>query len=218
MAPARELCFGPDTLHEDFINWAGSYALTYYLAKNYGVAAHQYGNEPDWYFNKSTDEQIARRLTLVADAVHCAIEDGNRDHNRNLKAVFSAPVLAGDFLGRAGRIMMRNLYTRYDGSRSPTPLFQLFNRHRYGDRPHQNATEVKQAKQMMQEEAGEVLPQVFTELNYSTGGHWGKPTTTFLNDSPTVFTSIASIWGCMMQEQGVFRIFVFKLNDPGVWS
>jgi len=208
----------PDTLHDDFINWAGCYAMTYYLAKNYGIAAHQYGNEPDGYFNKSTDEQIARRLTLVADAVHCAIEDVNRDHNRNLKAVFSAPVLASDFTGRNARIMMRNLYTRYDGTPSPTPLFQLFNRHRYGGRPHQNALEVAKAKQMMQEEAGEVLPQVFTELNYSTGGHWGLPKTTFLNDSPAVFTSMASIWGCMMQEQGVFGIFVFKMNDSGVWS
>lgn len=208
----------PDTLNDDFINWAGCYAMTYYLAKNYGIAAHQYGNEPDGYFNKSTDEQIARRLTLVADAVHCAIEDVNRDHNRNLKAVFSAPVLASDFTGRNARIMMRNLYTRYDGTPSPTPLFQLFNRHRYGGRPHQNASEVAKAKQMMQEEAGEVLPQVFTELNYSTGGHWGLPKTTFLNDSPAVFTSIASIWGCMMQEQGVFGIFVFKFNDPGVWE
>jgi hypothetical protein len=114
--------------------------------------------------------------------------------------------------------MMRNQYTRYDGTPSPTPLFQLFNRHRYGGRPHQNALEVAKAKQMMQEEAGEVLPQVFTELNYSTGGHWGLPKTTFLNDSPAVFTSIASIWGCMMQEQGVFGIFVFKMNDSGVWS
>lgn len=208
----------PDTMHDDFINWAGCYAMTYYLAKNFGVAAHQYGNEPDGYFNKSTDEQIARRLTLVADAVHCAIEDVNRDYDRNLKSVFSAPVLAGDYLGRTARIMMRNLYTRYDGTPSPTPLFQLFNRHRYGGRPHQNASEVAKAKQMMQEEAGEVLPQVFTELNYSTGAHWGLPKTTFLNDSPAVFTSIASIWGCMMQEQGVFGIFVFKFNDPGVWA
>ncbi len=208
----------PDTIHDDFINWAGCYATTYYLAKNFGVAAHQYGNEPDWYFNKSTDEQIARRLTLMADAVHCAIEDVNRDHNRNLKAIFSAPVLASDFTGRNARIMMKNLYTRYDGTPSPTPLFQLFNRHRYGGRPHQNALEVAKAKEMMQEEAGEVLPQVFTELNYSTGRSWAQPTTSFLNDTPGVFTSIASIWGWMMQEQGVYGIFVFKMNDSAVWA
>ncbi len=136
----------PDNLHDDFVSWASTYALAYYLAKNFGVAAHQYGNEPDAHFNQSTDEQIARRLTLAADAVHCAVEDANRDSGRNLKAIFSAPVLASDFTGRTARIMMRNLYTRYDGSRSPTPLFQLFNRHRYGGRPHQNVLEVQKAK------------------------------------------------------------------------
>lgn len=208
----------PDTFHDDFINWASSYALTYYLAKNFDVAAHQFGNEPDWYFNQSTDEQICRRLALIADAVHSAIEDVNRDCQRNLTAMFSAPVLASDFRGRSARLMMRHLHTRYDGTEIAASLVQFFNRHRYSGRPHQNAMEVRQAKQMMQEEAGEVLPQVFTELNYATGGSWRRPTTTYTNDCPDVFASVASIWGWMMQEQGVYGIFVFKLNDPGIWS
>lgn len=208
----------PDTIHDDFINWASCYALTYYLAKNFGVEAHQFGNEPDWYFDQSTDEQVRRRLTLMADAVHCAVDDVNRDCGSKLQAIFSAPVLAGDFQGRNARIMMRSLQTTYDGRQSKRPLFQLFNRHRYSGRPHQNALEVRQAKQMMLEEAGEVLPQVFTELNYATGRHWGRPVTTFTNDTPEVFTSIGSIWGTMMQEQGVHGIFVFKLNDPDIWS
>lgn len=209
----------PDTIHDDFINWAGCYSMTYYLAKNYGVAVHQYGNEPDWYFNKSTDEQVARRLTLVADAIHSAIEDVNRDHKLNLKSVYAAPVLAGDPLGRTARIMMRNQYNRYDGKKSPTKQFQLFNRHRYGGRPYQNASEVRSVKEMMKEEVGvkEVLPQIFTELNYSTGGHWARPHTTFTNDTPNIFTSVASIWGWMMQEQGVYGIFVFKMNDRNIY-
>ena len=208
----------PDTLQDDLVQWSATYAATYYLAKYYGVAAHQFGNEPDSFFNQSTDEQIARRVTLIADAVHAAIEDVNRVENLALAPIFTAPVLAGNFLGRNGRIMMRNLYTRYDGSASPTPLFQMFNRHRYGNRPHQNALEVRQAKQMMQEEAGEVLPQLFTELNFSTGGNWVRPHITYTNDTPAVFTAMAGIWGWMMQEQGVYGIFIFKLDDPEVYS
>ena len=208
----------PDTIHDDFINWASCYVLTYYLAKNFDVAAHQYGNEPDWYFDQSTDEQVRRRLTLIADAVHSAIDDVNRDHHRALTAIFSAPVLASDFQGRNARIMMQTLHTRYDGTESSDRLFQLFNRHRYSGRPHQNALEVRQAKQMMQEEAGEVLPQVFTELNFATGRYWGRPTTTFTNDTPAVFSAMAGIWGWMLEEQGVYGIFVFKFSDPGVWS
>lgn len=113
---------------------------------------------------------------------------------------------------------MQTLSTRYEGSESRDRLFQLFNRHRYSGRPHQNALEVRQAKQMMQQEAGEVRPQVFTELNYSTGGHWRRPTTTFTNDTPDVFAAMAAIWGWMMEEQGVAGIYVFKLNAPGIWS
>lgn len=88
----------PDTLHDDFINWASCYTLTYYLAKNFQVVAHQYGNEPDWYFNQSTDEQVRRRLTLIADAVHTAIDDVNRDGNGTLEAVFAAPGVAGIYV------------------------------------------------------------------------------------------------------------------------
>lgn len=208
----------PDTLNDDFINWAGSYEMTYYLARNFGVAAHQFGNEPDAYFNESTDEQICRRLAIIADAVHSAIADVNRDCDRKMTAIFSAPVLASDFKGRSAKLMMRHLRTRYDGSKSSDSLFQLFNRHRYGGRPHQNALEVRQAKQMMQDEGGEVLPQVFTEINYATGRTWARPTTTFTNDTPDVFASVASIWGWMMHEQGVYGIFVFKMNDPAGWT
>ena len=87
----------PDTIHDDFLNWASCYVLTYYLAKNFDVAAHQFGNEPDWYFDQSTDEQVRRRLTLIADAVHSAIDDVNRDHDRGSRTIFSALVLALDF-------------------------------------------------------------------------------------------------------------------------
>lgn len=207
----------PDTYHDDFMNWASTYMMTYYLAKNFGVVAHQFGNEPDWYFDQIPDEQILRRLTLIADAVHSAIEDVNRDHGLNLTAIFSAPVLAGNFTGRNARIMMRNLYSKYDGSKTETKRFNLFNRHRYSGRPYQNALEVREAKKMMLEEAGETLPQVFTELNYSTARYWREPDTAFTNDTPSVFAAMASVWGWMMQEQGVYGIFVFKLNDPSTW-
>jgi hypothetical protein len=207
----------PNTHHDDFINWASTYMMTYYLAKNFGVEVHQFGNEPDWYFDQIPDEQIQRRLTLIADAVHTAIEDVNRDHGLGLTAIFSAPVLAGNFTGRNARIMMRNLYSSYDGTKTEKKRFNLFNRHRYSGRPYQNAFEVREAKKMMMEEAGEVLPQVFTELNYSTARHWRRPETTFTNDTPSLIAAMASVWGWMMEEQGVYGIFVFKLNDPSTW-
>lgn len=200
--------------HENLIQWARTYTLTYYLAKNFDVAAHQYGNEPDWYFDQFSEELIAFRLMLVADAVQCAIADVNKNHGKNLKSIYSAPVLAGDFTGRTARVMMRNLRTRYDGKTSPGDLVQLFNRHRYSGRPRQNAQEVEQAKEMMRQEAGRILPQVFTEMNYSTGGHWGRPQTTFTNDTPEIFTSVASIWGAMMNEQDVHGVFLFTLISP----
>ena len=144
---------------------------------------------------------------FIGDAVHCAIEDVNQKFNKKLKSIYSAPVLASDFTGRTARVLMRNLRTRYDGSKSPTDLVQLFNRHSYCDRPLHQASGVNRAKAMMMEEAGRTIPQAFTEFNYSTGGNWAKPSKTMTNDSPEVFTSLASTWGCMMKEQGVQALF-----------
>lgn len=207
-----------DNWHDNLIQWARTYTTTYYLAKNFDVAAHQYGNEPDWYFNQQSEELIAFRLMLVADAIHSAIADVNKNHGKKLKSIYSAPVLAGDFTGRTARVMMRNLRTRYDGKTNPEDLVQLFNRHRYSGRPHQNAQEVEQAKEMMRQEAGKILPQVFTEMNYSTGGHWARPLTTFTNDTPEVFTAVASVWGAMMKEQDVHGVFLFTLNSPATFD
>ncbi len=207
-----------DSWDEHLVEWARTYTFTYYLAKNFDVAAHQYGNEPDWYFDRSSEQMIAFRLMLVADAIHSAIADVNKNHGKHLKPIYSAPVLAGDFTGRTARVLMRNLRTRYNGEASPDDLVQLFNRHRYSGRPHQNVTEVEQAKQMMREEAGRVLPQVFTEMNYSTGRHWNRPQTTFTNDTPQVYTSVASIWGSMMAAQDVYGVFHFTLISPTIFD
>ncbi|RMD79999.1 MAG: DNRLRE domain-containing protein [Lentisphaerae bacterium] len=195
----------------NFHEWAATYALTYYLAKYYGVSAHQFGNEPDRYLERCSDRRIAFRLMFIADAVHSAIADVNRDCNRKLESIYTAPVLASDYVGRIARVMMRNLRIRYDGRRSDTDLVQLFDRHRYSDRPHQNALEVRRVKKMMQAEAGRTIGQVFTELNFSTAGNWRRPHITFTNDTANVFTSVAAILGAMMECGGVYGVFVFKV-------
>jgi hypothetical protein len=117
--------------------------------------------------------------------------------------------------------MMRNLRTDYRGKKMNRDLVQFYNRHRYGGRARQNVLEVDRVREMMLEESatGKALPQIFTELNYSTGGHWAKPNVTFTSDSPGVIHSMASVWGQMMASQHVYGIFLFKLNaDNPRWS
>lgn len=211
----------PNNWEHNFRNWLITYMATYYLAKYYDVEVHQYGNEPDSYLNKYPDEVIALKLQLVSDAIHCAIADVNKRFNKNLNAEYAAPVLASDPLGKAARVMMRNLRTDYRGRKMDRDLVQYYNRHRYSDRPRQNVHEVNQVQQMMLEESatGKALPQLFTELNYSTGGSWSRPNMTVTSDSPVVFCSLASIWGQMMASQKVHGIFLFKLYDPSnQWS
>ncbi len=203
----------PNDWENNFRNWAMTYMATYYLAKYYDVEVHQYGNEPDGYLNKYPDETIALKLQLVADAINCAIADVNRRFNKDLKAEYAAPVLASDPRSRVARVMMRNLRTDYRGRKMDRDLVQYYNRHRYGDRARQNVLEVNLVNQMMLEESAtkQALPQIFTELNYFTGGNWSRPHITVTSDSPAVFCSLASIWGQMMATQKVHGIFLFKL-------
>lgn len=211
----------PDNWEDNFRNWLATYASTYYLARNYDVAVHQYGNEPDSRLKEYSDEVIALKLQLVADAITCAVEDVNRRYGKQLVPRYAAPVLASDPCSRIARVMMRNLRTDYRGRDLDRDLVQFFNRHRYGDRARQNALEVNKVQEMMLAESatGKAIPQIFTELNYSTGGNWGKPQITVTSDSPRVIHCMASIWGQMTATQDVYGIFLFKLNgDNSRWS
>jgi hypothetical protein len=211
----------PDDWASNFRYWVVTYMATYYLAKHYDVAVHQYGNEPDWYFRDDSDEQIAFKLQLQADAITSAIEDVNRLHGKELEAQYAAPVLASDPCSRIARVMMRNLRTDYRGRTLDRDLVQFYNRHRYSGRARQNVSEVHRVHDMMLEESvtGKALPQIFTELNYATGRHWAAPHMTVTSDSPEVIHSMASIWGQMMAAQHVCGIFLFKLNaDNPRWS
>ena len=206
---------------QNFRYWLVTYMATYYLAKHYDVTAHQYGNEPDHYLRQLSDQEIALKLQLQADAITSAIEDVNRLHGKQLEAQYAAPVLASDPCSRIARVMMRSLRTDYRGRPLDRDLVQFYNRHRYSGRARQNVLEVNRVQEMMLEESvtGKALPQIFTELNYSTGRGWAQPNVTFTSDSPEVIHSMASIWGQMMAAQHVHGIFLFKLNaDNPRWS
>lgn len=211
----------PNEWSENFRYWLVTYMATYYLAKYYDVTVHQYGNEPDWYLQKLSDEEIALKLQLQADAITSAIEDVNRLHGKKLDPKYAAPVLASDPRSRIARIMMQNLRTDYRGRTLDRDLVQFYNRHRYSDRARQNVLEVNQVQDMMLEESvtGKPLPQIFTELNYATGRNWARPHMTVTNDSPEVIHTMASIWGQMMATQHVYGVFLFKLNaSSNRWS
>jgi len=211
----------PDDWTNNFRSWLITYVATYYLARNYDVTVHQYGNEPDWYFRKDSDKRIAFKLQLIADAITCAIEDVNRLYGKRLVPRYAAPVLASDPCSRIARVMMRNLRTDYRGRKLDRDLVQFYNRHRYNGRARQNVLEVNRVQKMMLEESvtGKALPQIFTELNYSTGRHWARPQMTVTSDSPELIHCMASIWGQMTAVQHVYGIFLFKLNaDSSRWS
>lgn len=210
-------CTGPkiwdDNLTEDCRVWLSTYVTAYILARDYDVAVHQFGNEPDWYLNKLSDDKIAYRIMLAGDAIHSAVEDVNSRYKKNLTPIYSAPVLASrNSLETIGGIMMRNLRNRFNGRKSEKDIVQLFNRHRYGGNPEQNRGEVEMVKNIMMKNAGRTIPQVFTEINYATGKRWSSSETEYTNDTPYVFSAMACLWGEMMDTQGVYGVFLFKLN------
>ena len=205
----------PNTWADHWYNWMVTYASVFYTAKNYDVAIHQYGNEPDGELRVLSEEEIALKLMLIGDAVHSAVEDVNRIYKKNLVPQYAAPVLASDPCSIVARVMMRSLRTDYHGNKVDKDIVQFYNRHRYSDRPRQNAKELDLVHEMMLEESatGKAIPQIFTELNVSTGKNWSRPSTTWTSDSPAVIHSMGSIWGTMMEKQLVYGIFLFKFNS-----
>jgi hypothetical protein len=212
-------CTGPkdwkNTWTDHWHNWMITYASAFYLAKNYDIAIHQYGNEPDGYLRILPEKEIAFKLMLVGDAIHCAVEDVNRIYNKKLVSQYAAPVLASDPCSNVARVMMKNLRTDYHGNKVNKDIVQFYNRHRYSDRARQNVTELELVHEMMLEESatGKAIPQIFTELNVSTGGNWSRPHITWTSDSPHVIHSMGSIWGMMMERQLAHGIFLFKFNS-----
>ena len=212
-------CTGPkdwaNTWADHWHNWMITYASAFYLAKNYGIAIHQYGNEPDGYLRVLPEKEIALKLMLVGDAIHCAIEDVNRIYNKKLVSHYSAPVLASDPCSVVARVMMRNLRTDYHENKVDKDIVQFYNRHRYSDRARQNVAELDSVHEMMLQESatGKAIPQIFTELNVSTGGNWARPHITWTSDSSHVIHSMGSIWGMMMEKQLAYGVFLFKFNS-----
>ena len=212
-------CTGPKNWENSWsghwYNWMVTYASAYYLAKNYDVAIHQYGNEPDGELIGLPEDEIALKLMLVGDAIHCAVEDVNRIYNKKLISQYAAPVLASDPCSIIARVMMRNLRTDYHGNKVNKDIVQFYNRHRYGDRPRQNVMELESVQKMMLKESatGKEIPQIFSELNVSTGGNWARPHITQTSDSPNVIHVMGSIWGMMMERQLAHGVFLFKLNS-----
>ncbi len=211
----------PNTLPEHWYHWMVTYAATFYLAKNYDVAIHQYGNEPDGYLRVLPEKEIAFKLMLIGDAIHCAVADVNRIYKKNLVSQYAAPVLASDPRSIVARVMMRNLRTNYRGQKVDRDIVQFYNRHRYSERARQNASELELVHEMMLEESatGRAIPQIFTELNVSTGGNWARPHITQTSDSPEVIHAMASVWGTMMEKQLAYGVFLFKFNSiQGRWG
>lgn len=210
----------PNDWMNNYRNWLQIYGTTYHLAKHFDVAVHQFGNEPDGYVGKKPAEEIALKFQLTSDAIHSAIEDVNRNHKKNLVAGFAAPVLAGNACADTARIMMRNLRTDYHGRKMDRDLVQFYDRHRYCDRPYQYVDEIEGVNKMMLEESatGKVLPQIFTELNFSTGNSWLR-NKSFTSDSPWLIHVMGAVWGQMMATQKVHGIFLFKLNGEDIkWT
>ena len=205
----------PNTWTDHWHNWMITYASVFYMAKNYDIAVHQYGNEPDGELRVLSEEEIALKLMLIGDAVHAAVEDVNRIYKKNLVSQYAAPVLASDPSSIVARVMMRSLRTDYHGNKVDKDIVQFYNRHRYSDRARQNAQELDLVHEMMLEESasGKPIPQIFTELNVSTGGNWSRPNITWTSDSPAVIHSMGSIWGTMMEKQHAYGIFLFKFNS-----
>ena len=125
-------------------HWQHYYAQAYHLGKEYGVERYNVYNEPDHDSRSITQADFLQRLQLASDAIQCAVDDVNRDTDRQLKVQILAPITAGaarDYGPRLknkdkrddkigwGELVIKNIHTDFLGK--PKRGFQLIHTYAY---------------------------------------------------------------------------------------
>lgn len=201
---------------EDWSNkwqqWQRYYALAYYAAKNGDVAMFAMVNEPNHrHAGPMKINDYIKALQIVSDAVHCAVEDVNRLHGKNLKARMVAPVTAGANTNWWVEVM-KNIRTHYSGKEGDRDLIDIFSTHAYNLPALGYANKVNEIRELITDNHPQKrpLPIVFTETGRWMNAYLIDKYETM--DSPSLFTEWAGEYANNTLN-GCYGMWAFKMAN-----
>lgn len=198
--------------------WQKHYAMTFLMARNFGIVRYQFINEPDdaraTLPNLATQDIYIQGLQIASDAIRCAIADVNRLDGTALKPIVIAPILTHSANSKGnynldaspggdqrddevgwGQIALQNLRTDYHGDSVDYNIFDVYDTHQYGKAPSFYPYEIETIRSKMRQytPGGVEIPIMYTEFNrQNTAAFAALPDD--LN-TPQIFQDIGSTWG-----------------------
>lgn len=192
--------------------WQRYYALAYYAAKQGDVTMFALMNEPN-HRNAGPMklEQWIMAMQVVSDAIHCAVEDVNKQYKKALVPKFVGPVTAG-YNPEWWAAVAKAIRTDYHGRKVDKDLLQIFSTHSYNSPAMGYDTRLQNIQKIIKANhpEGDTLPIVYTEIGRWMNAYLIDKEETM--DSPSLFTEWAGIYGANMKNGG-YGMFAFKFAN-----
>ncbi len=195
-----------------WIQWLRMYAFVYYSAKNGAVEMYAMQNEPNHRDSGPIplDEWI-EMMRISSDAVHCAVEDVNRDYSTNLRGKFVGPVTAGTNTNWWTAISETERID-YKGEPMNRDNIDIFSTHSYNSAANGYIGRVSMIDSILvnSHPIKQRKPIVFTEIGRWMNAYLIDKEETM--DSPSLFTEWAGIYAQNMREN-CYGMWAFKFAN-----
>lgn len=192
--------------------WQRYYALAYYSARKGDVTMFALQNEPNHRNSgpMALDQWIGA-MQIVSDAVHCAVEDVNKQYGRQLVPKFVGPVTAGQNTDWWAGVS-KAVRTDYHGRQVDKDLMEIFSTHSYNSPAVGYESRISNIRKINQEAhpAGKALPIVYTEIGRWMNAYLIDKEETM--DDPSLFTEWAGIYANNMKNGG-YGMWAFKFAN-----
>jgi hypothetical protein len=192
--------------------WQRYYAIAYHAAKKGDVEMFAMQNEPN---HKNAGpmklDQWISGEQIVADAIHCAVEDVNKKYGKKLSGKFVGPVTAGQNNDWWAAVA-KNIRTDYHGKTVPFNQVDLFSTHSYNSPAAGYEARISNIRKILEENhpEGKSLPIMYTEIGRWMNAYLIDKEETM--DSPSLFTEWAGIYSNNMKNGG-YGMWAFKFAN-----
>ncbi|MEO7309577.1 MAG: discoidin domain-containing protein [Chitinophagaceae bacterium] len=192
--------------------WQRYYALAYHAAKQGDVTMFAMQNEPNHRNSGPMKlEQWIMGMQIVSDAVHCAVQDVNKQYAKRLTPKFVGPVTAGNN-PEWWAAVAKNIRTDYHGKTVDKDLLEIFSTHSYNSPAAGYETRIQNIEKTLRDNHpnGDSLPVVYTEIGRWMNAYLIDKEETM--DSPSLFTEWAGIYSNNMKNGG-YGMWAFKFAN-----